>query len=85
MINKKIKTLDITKIDPVELEKSAIEAQRRFEEWRWKKETGNLTEQEKIAIENDKKLSKWLKTHDFFELKKGDLQKIFDTPLEEIK
>ena len=66
-INKEIKTLDLSKVTEAEIEKSAIEAQRRAMEWQRKKETGDLTDLEKLAIRNGKKLDEWLKTHDFLE------------------
>ncbi len=68
-INKKIKTMDLSKATAAEIEKSAIEAQRKALEWQRKKETGDLTDLEKLAIENGKKLDEWLKTHDFLDLK----------------
>ena len=77
-INKKIKTMDLSKATEAEIEKSALEAQRRALEWQRKKETGDLTDREKLAIENGKKLDEWLKTHDFLDLKPGELQTIID-------
>ena len=50
-----IKTLDVKSIPIAEQDRLAMEAERKAREWAEKKATGNLTPEEKRAIENEKK------------------------------
>jgi hypothetical protein len=56
MMNKDIKTLDLTTIDEEVAEKKAIEAEKRFQEFYDKMESGNLTAEEKASIDYTDKL-----------------------------
>ncbi len=66
---------DMKTISEDELEKIANEAQSRMQEWHGKKESGNLTEEEKKAIENTKKFMEY--DGDPFTLSPEEFEKLF--------
>lgn len=77
MINvNKITTRDTINYSDEEYEKMAMAEQERLQRWHDKKESGNLTEEEKIAIANTKKFMEF--DGDIFSLSPEEFKAIFE-------